>query len=443
MSNELTVHQRSITEIKPYERNPRKNDAAVDAVARSIKEFGFRQPVVVDEHGVIVVGHTRFKAAQQLGLAEVPVHVAVGLTEEQAKAYRIADNQTAALSTFDPDLLPLELHDLQAMGVDLALTGFSEAEIERLLHSGANPGLVDPDDIPEPPAEAVTQPGDMWVLGNHRLLCGDSSKPEDLDRLLDGQPIHLAHVDPPYNVNVEPRSNNARAAGSTALPAVAKAKAHLQGFDDARQGKPKATHKQMRAKDRPLQNDFMSAADFDAVLLAWFGNMARVLLPGRCFYVWGGYANWANYCSALATCGLYFSQGITWVKSHPVLGRKDFMNDCEHAWYGWREGAGHRFFGPNNISNVWNVKKVNPQAMVHLTEKPVELAARAIVYSSQPGENVLDLFGGSGSTLIACEQQGRRAFLLELDPLYCDVIVQRWEQFTGLKAQRQSARPQP
>ena len=230
--------------------------------------------------------------------------------------------------------------------------------------------------------------------------------------------------------------SSARAAGSKALPAVAKSKAHMQAFDDARHGRPKPTTSRMRAKDRPLDNDFMSEEAFAEVLLKWFGNIARVLLPGRCFYVWGGYANWANYCSALATVGLRFAQGITWVKHHPVLGRKDFMNDCEHAWYGWREGAGHQFFGPNNVSNVWDVKKVSPQAMIHLTEKPVELAARAIAFSSQPGENVLDLFGGSGSTLIACEQQGRRGFLMELDPAYCDVIAQRFESFSGKKAER-------
>ncbi|MBK8270185.1 MAG: site-specific DNA-methyltransferase [Planctomycetes bacterium] len=270
--------------------------------------------------------------------------------------------------------------------------------------------------------------------GNHRLYCGDSSNTADLDRLLDGASIHLVNSDPPYNVNVEPRSNNARAAGSKALPALAKKKAHLQSFDDARQGKPKPTNKKLRAKDRVLANDFMSDADFDKVLLAWFGNMSRALVPGGCFYIWGGFANWANYCQALDANGLYFAQGITWVKDHPVLGRKDFMNDCEHAWYGWKEGAGHKFYGPNNARNVWHVKKVNPQSMIHLTEKPVELAVRAIQFSSKSGENVLDLFGGSGSTLIGAEQTGRKAYLMELDPLYCDVICDRFQRFTGKQA---------
>jgi DNA modification methylase len=161
-----------------------------------------------------------------------------------------------------------------------------------------------------------------------------------------------------------------------------------------------------------------------------------VLKPGRSFYIWGGYANVGNYPPVLKACGLYFSQKIIWVKQHAVLTRKDFMGNHEWAFYGWREGAGHKFFGPNNVPDVWPIKKVSPQSMVHLTEKPVELAVRAIQYSSLQGENVLDLFGGSGSTLIACEQTGRKAYLMEIDSLYCDVIVTRWEQFTGKKAKR-------
>ncbi len=434
----MKVESRPIDEILPYARNPRDNDAAVDAVAASLKEFGWRQPIVIDEEGVIIAGHTRYKAARRLGMVEVPVHVAKGLTPAQAKAYRLADNRTADYAAWDEELLPLELADLSALEYDLAATGFTQEELDRLLADGQ--GLTDPDAIPQPPDEAVTKPGDLYLLGNHRLLCGDSGCDSDIDRLLDGQSIHLVNTDPPYNVNVEPRSNNARAAGSNALPAIAKKKAHLQGFDDARQGKPKPTTSKLRAKDRVLANDFMSDEEFDKVLLVWFGNIARALVPGGSFYIWGGYGNWANYCRALEACKLYFSQGITWVKDHPVLGRKDYMNDCEHAWYGWKEGAGHKFYGPNNARNVWNVKKVNPQSMVHLTEKPVELAARAIQYSTRSGQNVLDLFGGSGSTLIACEQHGRRAYLMELDMLYADTIVTRWEQFTGKKAKRVKAK---
>jgi DNA modification methylase len=423
-----------ISSIRPYEGNPRRNDAAVEAVAASIKAFGFRQPIVVDEQGVIIVGHTRYKAALKLGLKEVPVHVAVGLSPEKAKAYRLADNQTATMSSWDDDKLALELARLGEMDCDLALTGFSDEELQRLLASATNEGLTDPDAVPEPPDEPITRPGDLWRLGKHRLLCGDSAKAHYVDRLLDGAAIHLVITDPPYNVGVEPRSNNAVAAGLSSFAGYGNSD---PGRDVVcRSEKAEPTTKKMRAKDRPLANDFVPDEEFDRLLHAWFGNLARVLLPGRAFWLWGGYSNIGNYPRVLKACGLYFSQTIIWVKEHPVLTRKDFMGNHEWAFYGWREGAAHQFFGPTNATDVWSVKKVNPQSMIHLTEKPVELAARAMEYSSKPGENVLDLFGGSGSTLIAAEQCGRKALLLELDPLYCDVIVRRYERFSGKKAER-------
>jgi DNA modification methylase len=426
----------NITDVMPYPGNPRQNDDAVDAVAASLREFGFRQPIVVDAEGVIVVGHTRYKAALKLGLEKVPVHVATDLTPEQIRAYRIADNQTASLATWDYDLLPIELAGLKEANYDLALLGFDADELAKLLDPTLKYGLTDPDEVPEPPDEATTKPGDLWVLGDHRLLCGDSSKPADVDRLLGGAGIHLVNTDPPYNVKVEPRSNNAIAAGLSSFAGTT----HHQKLDVERHPeKAKPTGKKLRAKDRPLANDFVSDAEFDRLLAAWFGNIARVLQPGRGFYIWGGYANCANYPPVLKACELYFSQAIIWVKEHPVLTRKDFMGNHEWCFYGWREGAAHVYLGPNNATDVWSVKKVNPQSMVHLTEKPVELAVRAMQYSSREGEHVLDLFGGSGSTLIAAEQTGRKAYLMELDPLYCDVIVQRWEKFTGRKAERSSA----
>ena len=433
------VELRKIDSIRPYESNPRVNDQAVDAVAASLKEFGFRQPIVVDADGVIIVGHTRWKAAKKLGLARAPVHVATDLTPEQIKAYRIADNQTATLAEWDFDLLPIELKDLQGADYDLGLLGFDDKELAKLLDGEATEGLTDPDQVPEPPDEAITQTGDIWVLGDHRLMCGDSGSQADLDRLLDNETIDLVAMDPPYNVKVEPRSSTAIAAGNSSHPDMSQ-KMHHQGFDVARGvTDPKKARKKMRPKDRPLENDFVTDEAFDEMLLAWFGNASRVLKAGGSFYIWGGYANLGNYPAPLKVAGLYFSQGIVWDKQHPVLTRKDFMGAFEICFYGWKEGAGHNFYGPNNATDLWHVKKVNPQAMVHLTEKPVELAVRSIQFSSLPGENVLDLFGGSGSTLIGCEQTGRRAFLMELDPLYCDVIVQRWEQFTGKKAERVAA----
>ena len=429
----MQVEMRSLGSIRPYENNPRINDAAVDAVAASIRAFGFRQPIVVDEEGIIIVGHTRFKAALKLGLKEVPVHVAVGLSPAQAKAYRLADNQTAQLAGWDDEKLAQELAQLQELNFDLGLTGFSSEDLARLLNETTSQNLKDPDDVPEPPDEAETKPGDRWQLGKHVLLCGDSSKTEDVDGLLGGERIQVVNTDPPYGVKLSPRSNNAIAVG---LSSFAGTRHHQRFAVERYPEKAKPTSKKMRAKDRPLANDFVSDEEFTRLLFAWFGNIARVLEPGRAFYLWGGYSNCDNYPPVLRATGLYFSQAIIWVKGHAVLTRKDYMGDHEWCYYGWREGGAHQFLGPNNATDVWSVKKVNPQNMVHLTEKPVELATRAIEYSSRPGENVLDLFGGSGSSLIAAEMTGRRCYMMEVDALYCDVIVTRWEQFTGKKAER-------
>jgi DNA modification methylase len=452
----MRVELWSIEDVKPYSKNPRRNEHAVEAVVQSIAEFGFRQPIVVDKQGVIVVGDTRYKAALRLCLKKVPVHVATGLTPTQVKAYRIADNKTAELAEWDEDGLVRELSELQKLDFDTDLLGFSADELQGLLDPDVRQGLVDPDEIPAPPEKPVSKAGDLWILGNHRLRCGDASKGEDMERLLNGERVHLVNTDPPYNVKVEPRSHNAIVAGLSSFADNARARQRRLaiGWRRADTAKPgpfnrsgfghhpdhcQAPPKKLRAKDRPLANDdFTSAAGFERPLVAWFTNIARVLQPGRAFYIWGGYANIGSFPAALKATGLYFSQAIIWVKEHPVLNyRKDFMGNHEWCFYGWREGKAHQFFGPNNATDVWPIKKVNPQNMLHLTEKPVELAARAMHYSSRPGENVLDLFAGSGSTLIAAEQTGRRAFLMEIDPLYCDVIVRRWQQYTGKKAKRQ------
>jgi DNA modification methylase len=432
----MFVQLRKVKQIKPYAHNPRDNDRAVEALVKSIKEFGFRQPLVLDETGTIIVGDTRYKAALKLGLKKVPVHVAKGLTPAQIKAYRLADNKIAELADWNHDRLVEELAELEKMAFDLDVLGFTPEELQELWGAEVAPGLTDPDAIPAPPDAAVTQPGDIWILGVHRVMCGDGGKSEDVDCLVSGESIQLVNSDPPYNVGVEPRSNNAISAALSSFPSP---KNH-QRFDVKRHpAKAKPTGRKLRPKDRPLANDFVSIQDFDRMLLAWFGNLARVLVPGGSFYLWGGYANCGNYPPALKAVGLYFSQAIIWVKEHPVLTRKDYMGNHEWCFYGWREGAAHQFYGPNNAVDVWAVKKISPQSMIHLTEKPVELAARAIQNSSRAGDNVLDLFGGSGSTLIAAEQTGRRAFLMEIDPLYCDVIVRRFEQFTGKKAERHPA----
>ncbi|HVY62849.1 MAG TPA: DNA modification methylase [Planctomycetota bacterium] len=438
----------ALDDLKPWDKNPRLNDQAVDRVAESIKRFGFGAPILARRADKeVIAGHTRLKAARKLGLDRVPVRF-LDLDPADAHLLSLADNKLGEIAEWDDEGLAAVLRELQAEDMDLGdfeMAGFEGDALAELLAEEGGGG--NPDAVPEAPDEAITKSGDLWILGDHRLLCGDSSKPADVDRLLGGAVIHLVNTDPPYNVKVEPRSNNAIAAGLSSFPPSSSAieasdaqGMHHQGFDLARhKTKSKRTTKKLRAKDRPLANDFVSDEEFDRMLRAWFGNMARVLVDGGSFYIWGGYANCANYPPALKECELYFSQAIIWVKGHPVLTRKDFMGNHEWCFYGWKKGAGHSFYGPNNATDVWEVKKVNPQSMVHLTEKPVELATRAIEYSSKRGENVLDLFGGSGSTLIGAEQTGRHAFLMELDPLYCDVIVKRWEEFTGRHAERQPA----
>jgi DNA modification methylase len=364
---------------------------------------------------------------------EVPVLV-LDVTEAEADKLLVTLDPLVGLAEAKRETLTELLASVEtdSSAVQALLASLAAGDISPFAET-TEAGLTDPDAIPEPPDQAITQLGDLWILKQHRLLCGDSSQAEDVDRLLDGAPVHLVHTDPPSGVRVEPRSKNAIAAGLSSFPGTTHRSPDLACHPE----KAQRTGQKLRAKDRPLANDFLSEEEFDRLLYAWFGNLARVLLPGRSFFIWGGYANLGNYPPALRACGLYFSQGIVWDKQHPVLTRKDFMGCFELAFYGWKDGAAHHFFGPKNALDLWSIKKVNPQDMVHLTEKPVELAARALAYSSRPGEHVLDLFGGSGSTLIAAEQAGRRAFLMEIDPLYCDIIVARWERFTGQKAERQ------
>jgi len=416
-------------ELRPNPKNWRTHPKAQqDALKGILAEVGFADALLAREMPdgslQLVDGHLRAETTPDMS---VPVLI-LDLNDEEADKL---------LASLDP-LAALAMPDAAKLGELLgSVTTASEglkALFDDLRPPVAKEGLSDPNAVPEPPEEPVTRRGDLWILGDHRLLCGDSAKPEDVDRLLAGAPVHLVNTDPPYNVRVEPRSNNAIAAGLSSFTST-----HHQGLDVARHPSKAKPTGRMRPKDRPLENDFVSDEEFERLLAAWFGNLARVLVPGGSFYIWGGYANCGNYPPVLKASGLYFSQAVIWNKLHPVLTRKDFMGAHEWCFYGWREGAAHRFFGPQNVPDLWELKKVSPQKMVHLTEKPVELAARALEYSSRPGENVLDLFGGSGSTLIAAERAGRKSFLMEIDAAYCDVIANRWEQFTGRKAERRAA----
>jgi site-specific DNA-methyltransferase (adenine-specific) len=396
----MLVEMRPIESITPYENNPRQNDAGVDAVAASIRAFGFRQPIVVDGDGVIVVGHTRFKAALKLGMTHVPVHVATGLTPAQLKAYRIADNQTATLSSWDDDKLPLELMALQQLDFDLNLTGFSGDELTRLMAPEPTVGHTDPDDTPEPPDTPTTQPGDLWLLGRHRLLCGDSTDPAQVARLMDGRTARMMFTDPPWNVAI----------GQDANP---------------------------RHRQRPgLANDDLPDADFRA-LLDGFIAAAGPHVTGDLYCVLGA-AQWPTLDAALRSHGYHWSATVIWVKDAFVLGRSKYHRRYEPIWYGWHPTAGSSFGGRRDLDDVWEVPRPR-RSDEHPTMKPTALPARAIENSSAPGDGVLDPFGGAGSTLVAAEQTGRTAYLMELDPRYADVIVKRFEEFSGVKAERQSA----
>lgn len=393
----MRVEMRPIDSIKPYEQNPRQNEDAVDAVARSIQEFGFRQPIVVDEQLVIIVGHTRHKAAIKLGMTEVPVHVAVSLSPEQARAYRIADNQAAALSEWDYDLLPIELAALKDSNYDLTLLGFDHDELASLLEPSGNPGLTDPDEVPETPDEAVTRPGDLWVLGDHRLLCGDSTRPDQLARLMAGRSARMVFTDPPWNVGIGQDSNP-------------------------------------RHRQRPgLHNDSLPDDDFRS-FLSGFVQAIQPHFDGDLYCVLGA-SEWPTLDWALRQHGYHWSATIIWVKDVFVLGRSKYHRRYEPIWYGWHSAGKSSFGDDRDLDDVWEIPRPR-RSEEHPTMKPVELVARAINNSSRPGDAVLDPFGGSGSTLIAAEQTGREAFLMELEPLFCDVIVRRFEEFTGTKAER-------
>jgi DNA modification methylase len=438
-TSNLTIRRVALGDLHPDPANARSHDERnLASIAASLKQFGQAEPLVVQRStGKVIGGNGRMSAMQALGWTECDV-VELDLDDTQATALGIALNRTGELAAWDLPALTKILESFKGTDTFDAL-GFDEKELNAMLDeviaSGQSLDGIVQDEAPLPPDEATTRTGDLWVLGEHRLLCGDSAKAEDVQRLLGGARIQLVNADAPYNVKVEPRSNNAIAAGLSSFSTTTPKGAHHQGLDLARHpGKAKKTHDKLRAKDRPLANDFVSDGEFDRLLRAWFANASNALDVGRAFYIWGGYANLVNYPAALAENGLYFSQAIVWDKCHPVLTRKDFMGAFELAFYGWKEGAAHTFLGPNNATDLWEVKKLNHTHMVHLTEKPVELAARAMQYSSRPGENVLDLFGGSGSTLIAAEQTQRKAFLCEIDALYCDVIVERWQKLTGRDA---------
>jgi len=392
----MSVELRPLDAVRPYANNPRQNDDAVEAVAESIRRFGFRQPIVVDADGVIVAGHTRFRAAQRLGLATVPVHVATDLTPDEVRAYRLADNKTAELASWDDAMLSIELDALRGAGIDWTLLGFDEEELAKLLAPAGTEGLTDPDAVPEKPADPITKPGDLWLLGKHRLLCGDSTSATDVARLLDGAIPSLMVTDPPYGVEYDPEWRmDAGLTGNT-----------------ARMGK--------------VMND--DRADWTE---AW------KLFPGDVAYVYHAGVFASTVQQSLERAGFAIRAQIIWAKDRLALSRGDYHWQHEPCWYAVREGGkGHRT-DDRTQTTLWSIPARDDAGHGHGTQKPVECMERPV--RTHLADLVYEPFAGSGTTVIACERTGRTCMAMELDPGYCDVVVRRWEDFTGRKAERVQA----
>ena len=392
----MQIINMKLSEIHPYEKNPRFNDDAVEAVANSIKEFGFRSPIVVDKDHVIVCGHTRLRAAERLGLEEVPVVIAADLTPEQVQAYRIADNKTGEIAEWNYDLLPLEIKELQEANFDLSLLGFDTEELDKLLNGGQentiSDGETDADAVPEVPEEAVSRLGEIYRLGDHRLMCGDSTKAEDVARLMAGTKADLVFTDPPYGVSYRGVNN-----------------------PGGRQWEV-------------IENDDLRGDKLSEFLLAAFKNLKANLREKRAFYIWYATSNHMQFEEAIRLSNLRPKQVLVWNKGM-ILGHSDYHYAFEPCFYGCHADENCEWFGDRCQTTVWDIKRDNTREYVHPTQKPTALACKAIFNSSQNGEIVLDLFGGSGSTLIACEQTSRINRSMEFDPKYADVIRKRWAEF--------------
>lgn len=433
--------------LRPFDGNPRSiSDAGLEKLQRSIEEFGFTNPILVQrETNMVIAGHQRLKAAKAAGLLEVPV-IYLDMDDSTAKAYNIADNRLAEETDWVVESLRDLLVELEDGGIDLSLTGFDETEIEEMKNWHPEVGEIVEDDVPEPPEDPVTQPGDVWVLGRHRLICGDATVPEDMDTLMQDKVAEMVFTDPPYNVNYE---------GGTS--------------------------------DRlTIKNDNMKRDEFRKFLRLAYENMFNATAPGGAIYVCHADSEGVVFREEMTQAGWLLKQCLIWVKNSFVLGRQDYQWRHEPILYGWKRGAAHRWYGKRGQSTViepsgwvseeqvedgsvltfsngvesvtikvpryevlhqgddaemtvWRVDRPT-RSTEHPTMKPVALAARAIMNSTRLGEIVLDPFLDSGTTLIAAEQTGRVCYGMELDPVYCDVIVKRWENLTGNKAVRHNGR---
>lgn len=387
----MQIQPRPIEGLIPYARNSRTHsDDQVAQIAASIREFGWTNPVLVDGDNGIIAGHGRVLAARKLGLTEVPCIELVHLSEAQKKAYIIADNKLAMNAGWDNELLALEFAELQGLGFDLDLTGFDAEELVALMPVEVPEGLTDEDAVPEAPAEPVTKPGDVWLLGKHRVMCGDSTSIEALEQLCGGQLVDMWLTDPPYNVAYEGKTKDALT----------------------------------------IKNDSMADDQFRQFLRDSYVAADAVMKPGAVFYIWHADLEGYNFRGAAQDAGWKVRQCLIWRKSTLVMGRQDYHWNHETCLYGWKDGAGHLWAADRKQTTVLEFDKPQRNGE-HPTMKPVALFEYQLLNNTKGGDIVLDSFGGSGTTLIAAEKNGRVARLMELDGRYVDVILRRWAEFTG------------
>ena len=389
----MQIKEVAVDKLIPYAKNSRTHSPEqVGQIAASIKEFGFRNPILVDNL-TLIAGHGRLLAAQKLGLDKVPTIDCSDMTESQKKAYIIADNKLALNAGWDTAMLTIEMQELQEEGFDLELLGFDDKELNALLEPEVVQGLTDEDAVPETPNEATTKLGDIYILGKHRLMCGDSTSITDMEKLVNGQPVDMCLTDPPYNVAYE---------GGT---------------------KEKLT----------IQNDSMEDGQFRQFLRDAFVAADTVMKAGAVFYIWHADSEGYNFRGACHDTGWKVRQCLIWKKSSLVMGRQDYHWIHEPCLYGWKEGASHLWSADRKQTTILEFNKPTRNGE-HPTMKPVELFEYQMLNNTKGGDIILDSFGGSGTTMIAAEKHGRYARIMELDPKYCDVIVKRWEDFTGEKA---------
>jgi len=395
-----------VEKLIPYARNSRTHsDEQVAQICGSIKEFGFTNPVLIDGEGVIIAGHGRTIAAQRLNMKEVPCLRLDYLTEAQKKAYVIADNKLALNAGWDDEMLALELGDLKDLDFDLSLTGFDDDELNKLLAEAVNEGLVDEDEAPLPPDEPISKLGDVWQLGSHRVMCGDSTSIDAVDKLMEGQKADMVFTDPPYGMSY----GGGRAKGDHALNknggVLIKAHGMIKGDD--------------------LEGESLINLVRDAIATCIASSK-----QGAAYYICFTWRTYSEFEEAIALGGASVANCIVWDKKSIGLGNANYRPQHEFIFY----VKGGAWYGDRSQSDVWYMSRGATGEYVHPTQKPVELVERAISNSSKPGDLVLDVFGGSGSTLIACEKTSRHCRLVDLDPKYVDVMVKRWQDYTGKQA---------